>query len=134
MLPNEILTDIKNGNFDRFAEYIHAIEYPILDKTDTYVVTFDDAGYTLTMTASTEKDFTLPVIGAENVGAWFTFVKKGAGKVNLQANTGQTVGSSSTAGTMYNSTAGETYATITIEAISTTQWVVRGYHGTWAAT
>ncbi|MFA6971374.1 MAG: hypothetical protein WC208_08245 [Gallionella sp.] len=134
MLPSEILTDIKNGNFDRFAEYIHAIEYPILNKTDSYVVTFDDAGYTLTMNASGEKTFTLPVIGAENIGAYFTFVKKGAGKVNILANTGQTVGASTTAGTIYDNVAAETYATVTLEAISTTQWVIRGFHGTWAAT
>jgi len=106
----------------------------VIDKTDDYLVVVGDSRKVLTMSYATLKTFTLPVITSNDIGTHFTFVKKGAGKVTIQANTGQTIDGSGIAGTIYNDQAGETYATISMVAISTTQWVITGYYGTWTTT
>lgn len=103
----------------------------IVDKTDDYLVVVGDTGKVLTMSHAAIKTFTLPTIASGDIGTQITFVKKGAGQVTIQANTGQKIADSSVAGTIYNSLASETYATITLVAISTTQWVIKGFDGSW---
>ena len=103
----------------------------VVDKTDTYNVVVADTGKVLTMAYSTVKTFNLPVIASGDVGTQITFVKKGAGKVVIQANTGQFIDDSSSAGTIYDDQVAELTSTITLLAISTTQWVIVGANGIW---
>ena len=77
------------------------------------------------------KTFNLPVIASGDIGTQITFVKKGAGKVVIQANAGQYIDDSSSAGTIYDDQATELTSTITLLAISTTQWVIVAANGIW---
>jgi hypothetical protein len=103
----------------------------VVDKTDDYNVVVGDTGKVLTMSNAATKTFNLPVIAAGDVGTQITFVKKGAGKVVIQANTGQYIDDSTSAGTIYDDQADELTSTITLLAISTTQWVIVGAMGIW---
>jgi len=106
----------------------------IADKTDDYPVVVADTGKILTMSNAGTKTFTLPVIAAGDIGTIITFVKKGAGKVVIQANTGQYIDDSTSAGTIYDDQAAELTSTITLLAISTTQWVIVSANGIWITT
>jgi hypothetical protein len=106
----------------------------IADKTDDYNVVVADTGKILTMSNAGTKTFTLPVIAAGDIGTQITFVKRGAGKVVIQANTGQYIDDSTSAGTIYDDQAAELTSTITLLAISTTQWVIVSANGIWITT
>jgi hypothetical protein len=78
------------------------------------------------------KTFNLPSLSSGDLGKPITFVKKGVGQVTIQAYTGQSISDSNVSGIVYNDQAIETYATITLVPISTTQWVIDGFDGTWS--
>jgi hypothetical protein len=103
-------------------------------KTDTYNVTTTDTGKTLVMNSANDKIFNLPSVDATNVGTFYTFVKIGAGKVTIDAADSDLIADSSAGGTIYDSQASETYATITLQLVSATQWVITGFNGTWTTT
>lgn len=106
----------------------------VVDETDTYDVVVGDTGNVLTMSHASTKTFNLPVIAAGDVGTQITFVKKGAGKVVIQANTGQFIDDSTSAGTIYDDQVAELTSTVTLLAISTTQWVIVSANGIWITT
>jgi len=103
-------------------------------KTDNYVVTTADFGKTLVMNSANDKTFTLPSVAAGNVGAILKFAKIGAGKVTIDAADSDTIADSSAGGTIYNNIATQTYATLTIQLVSTTAWSIIEGHGTWVTT
>lgn len=111
------------------------IIYSISDKIENYQVLNTDlgSGTTFTMSYATLKTFTLPSSAdlTDYLGKPITFVKVGAGQVTIQAGSGQYIADSSSAGTIYNAQTNEIYATITLVAITTTQWVIVGGMGTW---
>ena len=76
----------------------------------------------------------MPVIAAGDVGTEVILVKNNAGTTTVQANTGQHIADSNSAGTIYDSQASETYAALVLVAISTTQWIIVGMDGTWTTT
>jgi hypothetical protein len=49
----------------------------------------------------------------------------------VQAASGDKIADSSTSGSIYDNTAGETYADITIQVAANNTWIVAGGHGTW---
>jgi len=132
-LNTNLNADLLDGQ--HAAAFLTAVPYSVSDKTNNYPVVNTDlgSGTTFTMNNGATKTFTLPTSAniAGHLGAPITFVKKGAGRVTIQANTGQVIRDSSTAGTIYNDQATETYASITLIAITTTQWIVQGFDGTW---
>ena len=106
----------------------------VSDKTDNYpVVAATDLGYgkVFTMSSANAKTFTLPALAAGDLGKPIVLVKKGAGKVTVQAGTGQVIADSPTGGYIYDDQAGETYATLTLVAVTTTLWVIVDFDGTW---
>jgi hypothetical protein len=111
-----------------------ALKKTVVDKTDTYNVVVGDTGKVLTMAHASTKTFNLPTIASGDIGTIITFVKKGAGKVVIQANTGQYIDDSTSAGTIYDDQATELTSTITLLAISTTQWVIIAANGIWITT
>ncbi len=128
MLPAEVLQDVKNGNLTRLAEYIHSVEYPVSVKTDDYNIVIADGGSVLAMNSSGNKIFLLPVLTSEEVGMELTLVKIGAGNVRINGNTAQAVDE----GIGLENTTAETAATVTLVAVTTTKWVVKGIRGTWS--
>ena len=103
-------------------------------KVASYVVLLTDVAKILTMNSGADTTFSLPSVGAGDVGMWFTFVKLGAGKVTINAADLDTIADSGTGDTIYNDEATETYATITLILVSETKWTIEGAHGTWITT
>jgi hypothetical protein len=90
-----------------------------------------DSKATVTVNSSSAQTINLPTINAEDVGIEFTIVKLGSGQVTIQAPSGVYIDDSSSGGTLYNGSS-ETYATVTIRAVTNSKWVVIGMRGTWA--
>lgn len=106
----------------------------VVTKTADYAVVKADFGNSLVMDSASNKTFTLPTTIAGDVGAKITFIKANTGKVTLQMPAGTKVADSANAGTMYNDLINEDYATITLQLITATKWVVLGGMGTWITT
>ena len=119
------------GVFTTFQGRYHAVS----SKTDTYTITLADLGKTLRMNSASDKIFNAPSVGASDDGARITIVKIGAGKVTFQCADADTVADSGAGGTIYNSQAAETYATLMLEYVhATTNWVIVSFDGTWTTT
>lgn len=117
---------------DKIAGYMFAKDkQTIANKSSSYPVVVGDTGKVLVDTNGIT--FTLPVITSGDIGTKVTIVKNNTGTTTITANTGQYIADSTSAGSIYNDVAGETWATITLVAISTTQWVILGQDGTWTA-
>lgn len=108
----------------------------VVEKTESdtpFTLTADMSGQIFTNTGSTATlTFDLPtLIGATTRGLWYTFVKLTDDNVVLDAAAGDYIADSSSGGTITNSTAAETYAQITLIAVSDSMWAIEGAHGTW---
>jgi len=96
-----------------------------------------DFGKTFVSTGSAATtNYLLPSVAAADVGAHFTFVKLGTGKVTVTAAAATYIADSGagTAGTIYNSDSGETYATVTLRLVNATRWMITGGDGSWTTT
>jgi hypothetical protein len=85
------------------------------------------------MTAATSKTFSLPSVGAGDVGLTFTFINLGTSIVVIDAADSDTIITSGAGDTIYNP-AGEPWANITLKLATATLWVATGGHGTWITT
>jgi hypothetical protein len=110
-------------------------EISVSTKTDSYVILITDFGKSLRMNSADAEIFTLPSVDATNDGAKVTLIKIGAGNLTIQAADSDKIADSSAGGTILNSTAAQTWATITLEYCdATVTWNVIGAHGTWTTT
>jgi len=100
--------------------------------TDSQTVLLAQTGETLVMNSTSNKIFTLPSVGAGDVGVFFTFININTGRLTIQPADADIVADSSAGGTFYSDT--DSYSQVTLELASTTKWIVRGAHGTWTST
>ncbi|MFC1658224.1 NosD domain-containing protein [Candidatus Omnitrophota bacterium] len=91
----------------------------------------DDFGKTITIDSSSTQTVNLPSVGSTDIGAWYRIVKVGTGQVTIDAADSDTIADSSAGGTIYNDQTGQDYATITIQLVTETEWVIIKAHGTW---
>jgi len=108
-------------------------KFVVNTKSDNYAVLTSDLGKTLVMDTAV-KTFTLPTVGADDVGMWFKFVKLNIGRLTIQAADFDTISDSGEGKTIYNDQASEAFATITLELIAVGKWVITGADGTWITT
>jgi len=135
-VPEALLRKMMLPEIFRYAAELTDV---VSNKTDDYsVVAATDLGLgkIFTMSHADAKVFTLPELSAGDVGKPITLLKKGAGKVTVQAHTGQKIADSpesdgATTGQIYDDVAGEVYASITLMAVTTTLWIIIGLDGTW---
>lgn len=106
----------------------------ITAKNTGATLTTADFGKTITVNSGSTQTINLPSVDATNIGGWFTIVKLGAGQVTIDAPDSDLIADSSAGGTIYNNVAAETYAVITLQLVSATQWVIVSAHGTWTTT
>ncbi len=90
-----------------------------------------DFGATITVNSGATQTVALPAVTASDLGAQFTIVKQGVGTVIVQAAGGTSIADSTSGGTIYNNSATETYATITLRLTSSTMWSILGGNGSW---
>jgi len=91
-------------------------------------------GETVTCDAATAQTFFLPSVDASDVGAWYRFVKLGAGDMTIEAADSDKIADSGAGDTIYNDEPIQTYATLTLLLVSATQWTITEGHGTWTTT
>ena len=97
-------------------------------------LTSADFGKTITVNSASPQTITLPSVTAGDLGAQVTIIKFGAGKVTIQAAGGTYIADSGAGGTIYNNSAAETYATITLRLTSSARWSILGGDGSWTTT
>lgn len=97
--------------------------------TDDYAVELDDLGKMLVMSSAGSKKFTLPSVTADDMGLPITFVKRGAGKLTIEAAGGETINDSSGGGTLYNDLAEETFAIAMLKVIAAETWIIEFFTG-----
>jgi len=105
----------------------------VTQASSPYVLTANQSGQVFTTDgASGSVQFNLPTLtDATTNGLTYTFVKLAASSLVIDTAAGDYVADSSSGGQIQNTSA-ETYATVTLTSVSTTQWVVApGAHGTW---
>jgi hypothetical protein len=110
-----------------------AISTAVADKTNAYAVQVTDYGKTFVITNALSVNFTLPSVTVANAGLTYTFVKLSSGTLTITAADADTIADSGAGGTLSDSEAAETYATVTIRLVGETQWVLLGGHGTWTS-
>ena len=114
----------------------------VVAKTTAYSLLENDSGKVFTNAgASASVTFSLPTVGAAfgtgtdglvGTGAVYTIVKLTDDNVVIDAAAGDYIADSSSGGQIQNTTASETYASITLISVSTTQWAIApGAVGTW---
>jgi len=111
-----------------------SIKHTVAEKSDDYAVQIADSSKTIVLTGAAAKVFSLPSVAAGDVGTWYTFVKSGSGQLTIDAADSDIIIDSGAGDTVYNNTAAETYATITLELVSETQWIATASFGTWTTT
>ncbi len=91
-----------------------------------------DFGKTFTSTGTADIQYNLPSVSAIDIGAQFTIVRLGLGKVTILAGAGDKIMDSGFGATIYSNDA--SYASITLRLITETQWIIIGAVGTWTTT
>jgi len=106
------------------ADGLEFSDGPVETKTDDYAVVSADFGKMILMNAAGAKIFTLPAVVAADVDRSITFVKRGTGKVTIQAAAGETIDDSSAGGTLYNDLADDLFAVVKLKVISAGTWLI----------
>jgi hypothetical protein len=98
-------------------------------KTDNYSVLAADLGKLFMMNAAAAKTLTLPAVVAADVGLSIMFMKRGAGKLTIQAGGTDTIQDSTAGGTLYNDLAEETFAFVRLRVIAAATWMIEYFTG-----
>jgi hypothetical protein len=99
------------------------------EKTDDYSVETDDFDKMLLMNAAGAKTFTLPAVTGTEIGLPITLVKRGAGKLTVQAGGADRIQDSSAGGTLYNDLAEESFALVRLRVIAAGTWIIEQFTG-----
>jgi len=106
----------------------------VSEKTATYSIGPDDDGDTIVMNSASATTVNLPGLGTGNIGFIVTIVKHGAGNVTIQTPLADYIGDATVAnGTLVNSVAAETYASVTLQLTKLHYWRIVGAEGTWTS-
>lgn len=111
-----------------------SIKWTVEEKGIAYGVQVADSSKTITLTGTTARIFSLPSVAAGDIGTWYTFAKLGSGQLTIDAADSDYIIDSGAGDTVYNNTAGETYATLTLELVTSNKWIATGAFGTWTTT
>lgn len=102
-------------------------------KTTGYTVTVAElSAIPKTFTCESTITFNLPSVDASNVGLAARFAKMGAGTVTIDAADSDTIEDSGAGDTIYCADPG--YATITLQLMLATEWIITAATGTWTVT
>jgi len=119
-----------------FAAVLFAVAFAAADvvqvKTANYSIDVTDNGTTILMNSTSARIFYLPSLEASSIGFSVTLVKVNSGNVTVQAPGADYIANSGVGQYVRNTTAGETYASVTLVLGSLNHWYVRAASGTWA--
>jgi len=108
------------------------IKFAVETKTANYSVLVTDTGKTFVMNSGDAHTFTLPSVGAGDVGLTFTFTSIGAGKCTIQTSDSDRIDDSAGGGyiSMTYAGVGNELPTVTLRLVSATMWAIVGANGT----
>ena len=113
-------------------------KYAVIDKGENpgpITLAVSDFGNTFISTGTaTTQHYDLPSVTAADIGAQFTFVKLGPGKVTIHASISAYISDSGAGGTVYNDSTMETSACITLRLVTATKWIIISGDGNWITT
>lgn len=127
--------EIRNGIPILYEPFIlrPAKELKVWTYTGNHTVELDQAGMVLVLNSTTNYTFTLPSVGAADIGVEFHFTNINTGRLTIDPADADTIdASTATTGTIYSDT--DTVASITIRLVSATHWQIQFANGTWTAT
>jgi len=121
--------------------YVKKTVTAVTHASSPYALTANQSGQVFTTTgAGASVTFNLPsVTAATDLGLEYIFVKLTAYNLVVHAAAGDIIADSAATGNVQNTTAAETYATLTLICVSnsgaSTNWAIApGAHGTWTTT
>ena len=98
-------------------------------------ISLDDCGKVFTCDTTSMCTFTLPSVGAADIGVHFTFIRQNPlGSLVIQAADGDVIADSGPGGTIYSSSVEESNTTLSILLAGPDRWVITGGHGSWTTT
>lgn len=103
----------------------------VLTKTADYSIDLADNGSTIVMNSTSNRTLCLPALSDSNLGFYVTIIKYNSGNVTIQAPLADSIADGSANGYVRDTTAGETYASITLMLSQVNKWQIIGAHGTW---
>ena len=107
---------------------------PVIElKSGSMSIPTDAYGQVYVAETDTPTTFDLPALASIANYYSISIIKHIASTVTIKAAGTEVIVNSSAGGTIYNDQATETYATITLLALSD-KWVILGAHGTWVTT
>ena len=124
------------GTATKVTEYANLVKFIAAGDTidgssaDT-TLTPADAGRTVIVNSSSNRQVNLPSVNAAELGSFFTIVKLGTGNVAIDAADSDTINGGAAGGTLLNDVAEETFAYVVLRLVSATAWVVVGGVGSW---
>ncbi len=104
----------------------------VVTKTADYSLDGSENGYVIVVNSASNLTMKLPALSTPDIGFAVTFIKAGAGNLTIQAPAGVTIADGAAAGTLVNSTAAETYASVELVYVVAGKWKILTAHGTWA--
>jgi hypothetical protein len=99
-----------------------------------YSVLTSDSNKLIIYTGSGTSTFSLPVVSSSDVGTHYWFAKTGTGTLIIAAAGSDKIWDSSAGGTIFDSQANETWATLHLILVAANQWAIGGFLGTWSTT
>jgi len=103
----------------------------VINKTANYTLTSSDSFATVVGNSTSAITLTLPA--SLSIGTWFTFVRKGTGKLSIKAPANEKIMESSLGGTLFCDTTA-TLAVCILEKIDNTTWIIKSGTGAWETT
>lgn len=132
-------TGTKIQQFDGTDLYINnpfqSRQIAISEKSADYTILSSDLGKSFRSKRGANNNFTLPIMGADDDGARLTFIKGDEFRLTITSVDSVTIADSSGPGTIYEDTAANVGASITIEYYhSITKFCIISGSGTWVTT
>lgn len=104
----------------------------VVSKNNEYNVTGDDTSQVIVYESQEAGTYQLPDLNNNLIGSQYTFIKKDTGTLTIKAAETNTIAESSPGGAIISSVSSQKYTSLSLLAISATEWVIVGAHGTWS--
>ena len=111
--------------------FIDLVRVFVEEKTDDYTVLSTDFGWIFLMNSPAPKTFTLPAVTGADIGLPITLVKRGDGKLTIQAGGADRIQDSSAGGTFYNdlTQAEDRLPLVMLRVVAAGVWIIEQFTG-----
>lgn len=128
---NEIVYDNSNLDSENVQDAIDEISGTTLSISVSGGQQLDNKNQIVTVNSAGNVTLALPPVDDTDIGRKFIFINLGAGRLTIDAPSGDYIADSSSGGTIYSD---DQNVSITLYLASETIWVILGADGTWTTT